>query len=51
MVEENKNLSIDIKDVKDVLELFSKLDTHKKEIALAALTGMVLVSDCENKGA
>ena len=38
-----------IDDVKQVLDLFGKLDTRKKEIALAALKGMTLVSECDKK--
>jgi len=44
-----ENITID--EVKAVLDLFSKLDNSKKEIALAALTGMVLVSESVKEGA
>ena len=47
MSDKEKEVSINIQDVKEVLELFGKLDDRKKEIALAALTGMTLVVDCD----
>lgn len=50
-IEEVESVNINIQDAQKVLELFSKLDNKKKEIALATLTGMVLVTECDKKGA
>jgi len=40
-----KKMSIEIEDAKEVLEVFSSLDDKTKELALATLTGMRLVSE------
>jgi CRISPR/Cas system-associated endonuclease Cas3-HD len=42
--------SVTVNEVKAILDLFSKLDNKKKELALAALTGMVLVAEADQKG-
>jgi hypothetical protein len=38
--------SVNIEDVKEVLDLISKLNQREKELALAALKGMTLMSEC-----
>jgi len=45
----DSDIQVCIDDVKEVLDLFGKLDPRKKEIALAALKGMTLVSECDKK--
>jgi hypothetical protein len=44
------NENVNVGDIKTILDLFSKLDDKKKEIALAALTGMVLAVEAEKGG-
>jgi hypothetical protein len=40
-----KKNAIDIKEAQELLEIFGSLDNETKELALATLTGMRLVSE------
>ncbi|MGI5882901.1 MAG: hypothetical protein ACOX7L_07500 [Dethiobacteria bacterium] len=38
-----------IEDIKEILTLFGKLSDRDKELALASLKGMTLVTECNRK--
>lgn len=40
-----KKNAIDVKEAQELLEIFGSLDNETKELALATLTGMRLVSE------
>ena len=44
-----EQMTIQLKDVQELLETFSLLNEKSKEIALATLTGMRLVSEVDRK--
>lgn len=40
-----KKIAIEVKEAQELLEIFGSLDNETKELALATLTGMRLVSE------
>lgn len=48
---EKEASSVAMDDIRAILDLFGKLDSKKRELALAALTGMVLAAEADGKGA
>lgn len=44
-----KQMTIQVKEAQEILEVFSSLDKKAKELALATLTGMRLVSEVDRR--
>lgn len=43
------NIQEKTKDMQEIIQLISKLDTEQKKTVLASLRGAVLIADCEKE--